>query len=223
MGNVQLARNRLQTLKQQVAEQPATVNHQVEQIQRLLENAFAGTRIQRCTINNLIDDVQIQTNTLDLYVQQCNLIDLVRESFEEQRQQAPERMIQLEIPSQEKTLLVLVDAERIRRVVATYLANALASSPADQPVTVRVTMEGLVVRVSVHDERLSIPSDEQAHVWERFHRAGGIATRNDLDKNEGIGLYLCRELIKRHYGQVGLQSVPGSGTTFYFTLPLLTP
>lgn len=75
----------------------------------------------------------------------------------------------------------------------TYLANALAAAPAASPVTVQVSTEDQIVRVAVQQE---------------------------LYLSLGLGLYLCRALIEHQRGRVGVQSAPGQGATFWFTLPL---
>jgi signal transduction histidine kinase len=222
MGNVQLAHRRLQRLKQDVTNHPGATREQIEQIQTLLKNAVAGARVQRHVIENLLDEAQIQANTFQLFLRQCNLIDLIQESVEVQRSQAPKNTILLHISPRKKTIPITADAARIRQVVSTYLANALAFSPPDRPVTVKVTAKGSVVQVSVHHEGPGIPSDEQPHVWERFYQAKAMTISHERDLSGGINLYLCRELIRRHHGTVDLQSAPDHGTTFSLTLPLET-
>ncbi len=222
MGNVQLAQRRLQRLKQDVTEHPGVTSEQIEQIQTLLESAVAGTRVQRHVIENLLDEAQIQANTFQLFLRQCNLIDLIQESVEIQRRQAPRNTILLHISPRKQTIPITADAARIRQVVTTYLATALAFSPQDQPVTVRVTVKGPVAQVSVHHEGPGIPSDELPHVWERFYQTKGMIFSHEQNRNEGINLYLCQELIRRHHGTVDLQSAPDHGTTFSLTLPLET-
>jgi signal transduction histidine kinase len=220
MGNVQLAQRRLQRLKQEVTEHPDTALEQIEQIQSLLESAIAGTRVQRHVIENLLDEAQIQSNTFQLVLRPCNLIDLVQESVEIQRRQAPKNTILLHISPLKKTIPITADAARIRQVISTYLANALAFSPQDRPITVDVSAKKSVAQVSVHHEGPGIPSDEQSQVWERFYQTRNLTIAHERDLSGGINLYLCRELIRRHRGTVGLQSTPELGTTFSLALPL---
>jgi len=120
----------------------------------------------------------------------------------------------------ERVVPVLADAERITQVISRYLANALIYSPADQPVTVQLRVEGGVARVSVHDQGPGIPGEEQERIWERFYQVKGIAVQHELDLSLGLGFYLSRAFIERHQGSVGVQSAPGRGATFWFTLPV---
>jgi len=219
-GNIQLAQRRLAALKRQIAEQPERVNEKLEQVKQPLASAAQSTRIQERMINELIDDARIQTNTLELHLKQCDLIALLREAVAHQQRLAPERTIVLDVMPQEKVVPIIADAERITQVINGYLANALSYAPADQPVTVQLTVEDAVVRVSVHDEGPGIPLEEQGRIWERFYHAKEIAGHHEPDLGLGLGLYLCQTFIERHHGSVGVQSEPGHGATFWFSLPI---
>ena len=124
----------------------------------------------------------------------------------------------------EHAVPVLADAERITQVINSYLANALSYSPAEQPVPVQLRVEGAVTRVSVQDQGPGIPGEEQERIWERLYRAKVVAVQHELDLSLGLGLYLSRVFIEGHQGSVGVQSEPGHGATFWFTLPVeVTP
>ncbi len=219
-GNIQLAQRRLAALKRQIAEQPERVNEKLEQVKQPLATAAQSTRLQERMINELIDDARIQTNTLELHLKQCDLIALLREAVAHQQRLAPERTIVLDVMPQEKVVPIIADAERITQVINGYLANALSYAPADQPVTVQLTVEDAVVRVSVHDEGPGIPLEEQGRIWERFYHAKEIAGHHEPDLGLGLGLYLCQTFIERHHGSVGVQSEPDHGATFWFSLPI---
>jgi hypothetical protein len=115
---------------------------------------------------------------------------------------------------------VIADADRIRQVVANYLSNALKYSPEDRPVVVGIEVDDREARVWVRDEGLGLPTEEQEQIWERFHQATGIAVQSGSGIGLGLGLYICRTIIERHHGHVGVESAPGRGSTFWFTVPL---
>ncbi len=101
----------------------------------------------------------------------------------------------------------------------------LKYSPVDRPVEVRLILEGPLARVSVRDEGPGLSLVAQELLWQRFSRVPGIAvqdSRGNFGANLGVGLYLCREIIERHHGCVGVESVPGQGSTFWFTIALAT-
>jgi signal transduction histidine kinase len=219
-GNIQLAQRRLATLKRQLAEQPEGVREQLEQLQQPLASATQSTRLEQRIIQDLLDDARIQSHTLQLHRARWDLSALLTEAVVTQQRLAPERTIVLESPPPEDEVPVMADAERITQVIASYLANALSYSPADQPVTVQLKVEGAVARVSVHDEGPGISGEEQGHIWERLYRAKGIAVQHELDLSLGLGFYLSRAFIECHQGSVGVQSAPARGATFWFTLPV---
>lgn len=74
--------------------------------------------------------------------------------------------------------------------------------------------------VRVTDQGIGIPADQQDRLFGRFVRADNARTR-DIE-GTGLGLFLCRQLVERHGGTIGLASVEGQGTTVWFTLPLVT-
>ncbi len=221
-GNIQLAQRRLVGLKRKLAHQPEYVSEQIEQVQQSLALAASSTRVQEHIIKELIDDARIQANTLELHPQRFDLIVLLKAAVTHQQRLEPERTIVLDLRATEKAVPIIADAERITHVINSYLVNALHYAPADQPVTVQLTVEDAVARVTVHDEGPGIPFEEQERIWERFYHAREITGQHELDLSLGLGLYLCQAFIERHRGSVGVQSEPGRGATFWFTLPIET-
>jgi len=219
-GNIQLAQRRVAALKRQLAEQPGRVNEQVEQVQQPLASAAHSARRQERMIQQLINDAHLQTNTLEVHMQRCDLSLLLKDAVATQKRLAPERTIVLENMVPEDVVPVLADPERITQVITNYLGNALSYAPADQPVTVQLTKEDAVARVSVHDEGPGIPVEEQGHIWGRHFYARGTTAQDELDLSLGLGLYLSQAFIERHHGTVGVQSEPGHGATFWFILPI---
>ncbi len=191
-----------------VEEPLARMEHQVRRLERL--------------VNDLLDVSRIRAGKLELSLESADLAALVRQIVEEQRQAAPTRTITLHLPSDHAVLLML-DADRIGEVLVNYLTNALRYSPAEQPVEVGLAVEEEHARVWVRDHGPGIPAAEQAHIWERFHRVPGIKAQSGTGVGLGLGLSICREIIERHHGHVGVQSAPGHGSTFWFTLPLGQP
>jgi len=220
LGNLQLAQRRLALLHRQIAAQSEHMSEHIAQAQQPLASASHSARLQQRMIDDIIDDARIQTNQLEIYLQRCDLLALLKAAIARQQRLVPERRIVLESLPKEQGVPLMADAARITQVFTIYLANALASSPAEEPVTVQVLVKDLVARVSVHNEGPGIPLEEQEHLWERSYRAKGSAIQQELDLSLGLGLYLCRALIERHAGLVGLQSAPSQGTTFWFTLPM---
>ncbi|MFC4436941.1 MULTISPECIES: PAS domain-containing protein [Natrialbaceae] len=111
------------------------------------------------------------------------------------------------------------DAEQLRQVFQNLLDNAIEYS-GDEPPRIRVETErlGSGWRVSVRDEGIGIDTDDQGRVFEVFQRLHG----QDEGSGTGIGLALCQRIVERHDGEIRVESEPGEGATFSFTLPEAT-
>ncbi|NGM70731.1 PAS domain S-box protein [Natronolimnobius sp. AArcel1] len=108
------------------------------------------------------------------------------------------------------------DAGQLRQVFQNLLSNAIEYSGDDPPrVTVSATTEGSDALISVADEGIGIEPDNSERVFELFQSLHPT----DQHSGTGIGLAVCTRIIERHSGDIWLESEPGSGTTFYFTLP----
>ena len=77
-----------------------------------------------------------------------------------------------------------------------------------------------MARVSVRDEGPGLSAEEQQSIWERFYQVERIKVQSVSAGGLGLGLHICRTIIEQHQGQVGVQSAPGEGSAFWFTLPL---
>jgi signal transduction histidine kinase len=190
-----------------------------EVVQALAETTLQqGARLNRL-VNDLIDTSCIQAGQLAYHFERIDLVGIVRSMVEEQRQAAPERTISLSLSV--ASLPVCADPDRIGQAVTNYLTNALKYSPEEGPVEVGVQQEGLHGRVWVRNLGPGIPLAEQEHLWERFHRVPGIEVQSGSGIGLGLGLHICKTIIEHHQGQVGVESHPGGGSTFWFTLPLV--
>lgn len=218
IGNIQLAQRRLRALRPLAQEQLELLDSKLERIYQPLEYAVHRGNVQMRMIGDLLDVSRIQANKLELRMRPCDLVTVVRQTVEDQRQVHPERTILLMGP--DRPVPTVADRDRVGQVVHNYLTNALKYSPADSPIAVRIEVEGSVARVSVSDKGPGIPPEEHEHIWERFYRVKGIEVQSGYDISLGLGLHICRTIIERHHGQVGVESGSGKGSTFWFTLPL---
>lgn len=109
------------------------------------------------------------------------------------------------------------DNMRLEQVLLNYLSNAIKYSKGSDKVYIHVeTLPGNEIRVSVKDDGIGISKEDQANLFEKFYR---VAQSSNKYQGLGIGLYICSEIIRCHQGSYGVESEPGQGSTFYFTLP----
>jgi two-component system sensor histidine kinase ResE len=115
---------------------------------------------------------------------------------------------------------VLVDPQKIQRVLSNLLMNAIRHTPTGGQVTLNVRLMGNVVRVDVHDTGEGIAANDLPHIFERFYRGERARTRETHgQRGAGLGLAIVQGLIEAHGGKINVQSEPGKGTLFTFTLP----
>jgi signal transduction histidine kinase len=191
----------------------------LEQVATLLRRVERQGRVLSRLVNEMLDLARIQAGRLALHPEPTDLAALVREVVQEHQQRAPQRTIDLAVPSAEE-VLVRADAARVAQVLASYLSNALKYSAADQPVAVGLHTEGSGARVWVRDRGPGLPAAEQARIWERFYRVPGIGHQDGASVGLGLGLHISRGIVERQGGQVGVASTPGDGAIFWFTVPL---
>ncbi|MBO0782278.1 MAG: histidine kinase [Ktedonobacteraceae bacterium] len=220
MGNLQLAQHRLNTFKEQFTPWSVQIHEPLARVQQPLVSASQSAQLQQRMINDMIDDARIQTKTLPFSLNPEDLGTLLREVVARQQHAAPVHPIVLDVPPPEQKVPILADARRIKYVLTTYMTNARTSSPPERPIEVHVRVEEALARISVHNEGAGISREDLPHLWERFYRPKGDAVQHELDLSWGLPLYLCQVFMERHQGNVGVQSVPGQGATFWLTVPI---
>ena len=218
-GNIQQAQREFDQL---LANEALDMAHaDVRAVRESLAEAGAGADRLTRLVDMLFDIVRARNGKLELQMALCNLDEIVSATVEAQRIATPSRAIQLELP-EERPVLVHADADRLGQVLNNYLSNAIKYSPDTSVITTRLEVYGGKAIVSVQDEGPGLPWTEQSRVWEMFHRAPGVNVQSATAKaaSLGLGLHVCKQIIELHHGQVGVESVEGQGSTFWFSLAL---
>ena len=110
---------------------------------------------------------------------------------------------------------VRAHAPRVTRLLTNLISNALKYSPDRPRVTVEAEREGAWVRVAVRDEGMGMTAEQQEVIWDVFRR---LHTHDEIP-GSGIGLSICRRIVEGWGGEIGVESVAGEGSTFWFTVP----
>ncbi len=220
-GNIQVAQRLLTRLLSQAEQLEEEQQRMLEDVLSMLGRSQQPLRVQQRLINDLLDLSHIQEDKVELRLATCNLVRPVYETVQDHQAAHPSRLITLDLPEQDP-IPVYADQDRLQQVLSNYLTNALKFSPDSEPVQVGMRLEAKVVRVWVADHGPGLSAEQQAHIWKRFYQAPRTPVKSGWKMGLGLGLYICQQLISRQQGQVGVESTPGEGSRFWFTLPLLS-
>ena len=124
------------------------------------------------------------------------------------------RTLRCEMPPTPVT--VSCDADVIRRIVENLISNALKFTKSDGSIRVNIERTEADVTISVCDNGEGIPRDQHEYIFEKF---GQTNSGRQHRHSTGLGLAFCRLAVEAHQGKIGVQSEPGKGSTFWFTLP----
>ena len=114
-------------------------------------------------------------------------------------------------------LQVIADAARIEQVLVNFINNAMKYAPESKEIVITVSRQNEWAKIAVTDKGRGIAAERIPHLFERYYRA---ENNTDQYSGLGLGLYISAEIIKKHNGKIGVESKPGDGSTFWFTLPL---
>jgi signal transduction histidine kinase len=220
MAALSFTTRRFERLASAVRAQVPALAELTEGVRRSLDDASQTVdRLARLVVL-LFDTAQVRAGILDLHPLPCDLVAVVREPVAALRLAHPRRTIALLMCRVEGPVPVVADADRVGQVVTNYVTNALKYSPEDQPVAVRLAVDGATARLAVTDHGPGLAPSEQERIWQRFYRAEGIRVQSGSGTGLGLGLHISKTIVEAHGGQVGVESTVGHGATFWFTLPL---
>jgi signal transduction histidine kinase len=171
-------------------------------------------------IHDLFDLARLDAGSLKLDRRRIQLDDIVLDVLEGMRPLASGLGVSLEFTSDDGLPDILVDGNRIERVVSNLLRNAIEHSPAGSAIHLRLITDEDGVCLSVTDEGPGVESAATSRVWERFYRGDGSRKRLPSGGDgAGLGLAIVQGFVKAHGGSVGLVSKAGEGSTFRIHLP----
>jgi signal transduction histidine kinase len=176
--------------------------------------AAQAERLNRL-LDALLDLARIQSGQLPFQTEPVDLITVIGRVVERLEAGPQQRVVW---QHEEGPLTVSGDVVHLEQVVYNLVDNALKYSPASGRVTVWAGRERAQAVLVVRDEGIGIPKADQAHLFQRFYRAGNASTYTA--GGLGIGLYLAGEIVRHHGGQITVQSTEGQGSTFTVRLPL---
>jgi signal transduction histidine kinase len=194
-----------------VADDPETVRRYIAAMER--ETVSLGR-----LIDDLFEIARLDAGQVTLKLEPSPIATLVLETLEAMNAQAVRQGVALRSNVDWGVPPVLIDPDRIQRVLYNLIQNAIRHTPADGSVVVQVLDRGPDVQVSVCDTGEGIAEADLPHVFDRFYR-GDKARSRDGGGGAGLGLTIARRLVETHGGRIWVAQPPEGGSVFSFTLP----
>ncbi len=164
-------------------------------------------------IDNLLDSSRLESGSLGMTCEPTRLVSVIRDAAMRMRSMHPDLNLTLDLP--DELPIIKVDATRIAQVLDNLLSNAVKYAPG-APVTIEASTEPDHIQIQVWDRGPGVPPEHIPRLFERFYR---VPARSGGVRGTGLGLHICRKIIEAHGGQISVESRPGEGTRFSFTIP----
>ncbi len=187
-------------------------NPSPEKLPKLVEQASKSMERISFLIEDLLNTSKINMGQFPLKKDRFNIAKVIEECCSHVRDAGYDIKIE-----GDKDLQVCADADRISQVVTNFVNNAVKYAPDSKKILVRILKENTYAKISVTDYGPGIPPEQRSHLFDRYYQAD---TSGILYAGLGLGLYISAEIIKRHDGEIGLESKMGKGSTFWFCIPL---
>ena len=176
-----------------------------------------GERLTRL-IAQLLDISRIESGKLELELEPHDLGEILEAAFRIAEPVATRHQVRLGLELPPELPPLCVDRDRIIQVLTNLLSNAVRMSPPDELVRISATRRNGMVVVSVADRGPGVPIDHREMVFGKFARAETAPARNG--EGTGLGLFVSRQIVEHHGGQIWIAEVPGGGADFRFTVPV---
>ncbi len=164
-------------------------------------------------VDELLDLSRIQADRIELRMTALDPEQLIAEVVDAHRGEADTRHVVLRVEALPGMRPVIADRERLGLVLDNLISNAIKYGPDGGEVVVRARDDGAKLRLEVADHGPGIPAEYQSAIFDKYVRVPGAPKGG-----AGIGLYIAREIVRAHGGEIGADSVPGKGSTFWVTL-----
>jgi two-component system, OmpR family, phosphate regulon sensor histidine kinase PhoR len=168
-------------------------------------------------VTDLLTLSELETHGMRLDLSPASVAGAVGQASSLLEQKASHKGITIDWSGVDTSLQVLADRVRLEQVLVNLLDNALNYTPEQGSVTFSAISAGEMIRIAISDTGIGIPGKDLPRIFERFYRVD--ASRSRDQGGTGLGLSIARHIVQLHGGTVTVESTPGKGSTFSFTMP----
>ena len=185
---------------------------------RYVQHITSSGRHLLALINDILDLSKVEAGRMELELGRFSLPEALESGATMVRERASQHGIEVHVQTDPGVQIVEADERKVKQVIFNLLANAVKFTPDGGHVYVNASQADSWIEVSVQDTGVGVAPDDQARIFDAFQQGG----RNVAQPQEGtgLGLTLSRQFVELHGGRLWVESEPGSGSTFRFTLPV---
>ncbi len=199
-----------------------------EKAQVFLEKIETEIQYLSALVSELLELSRIESGLLPMMIEPVEAEQLVREVMARMLPQAQRHRVSLRTNIQDGHTHVAADSKQIARVLVNLVHNAIKFTPSGGTVIIGTSLQAgnSTQRFFVHDTGVGIRPEELPRIFERFYKADRARSKTDFigpgGGGSGLGLAIARHVVEAHGGRITVESTPGEGSTFTFTLPVAT-
>jgi two-component system CheB/CheR fusion protein len=187
-------------------------NHPDQLMHKMIDRANRNVNKTISLIDDLLNVSRINAGQLHLNKKKTAIADLITECCSHFKHETGyDILIEGDSPIE-----LDIDEGRIEQVIINFVNNAIKYAPESKEIQVSYKKNGQKIKISVTDKGPGILPEKLPYLFERYYQ---VENTHGGNSGLGLGLYICSEIIKKHNGDIGVESEPGKGSTFWFTLP----
>lgn len=187
-----------------------------EMQQKLINNTLLETSRLHSLTNNILFSAQLESGNYNTHRDAVNISNVLLEVIKDFRRRFTTRDI---IHFVEENVFVHGEQLSLNLLISNLLDNAVKYSPVDSSITINLKTYTDTITLSIADEGNGISEEEKNKIFNKFYRVGHESVRTA--KGTGLGLYLCKKIVKDMHGSITLQNNTPKGTVFIINFPLL--
>lgn len=188
-----------------------------EGINEVLTIAERNSTLLLRLINDLLDSAKLDAGQMEFHMHDMDLREVANESIENLRDYFREKKVSVNCVAGDK-VTVFADKSRLLQVMNNLVSNAVKFSPENSKVDITIGVNAETATVSVRDYGNGIPEAIRGRMFQKFVQGHGAGKSEKT--GTGLGLNIAKAIVERHGGRIGFETMTGTGTRFYFDLPL---
>ncbi len=203
-----------------IVQDPAVMNEVPAHLKDYLGRVFDNVEILNSLVNNILDVSRIETGRLELYPKPTDLVELAQDVIKNFGYQLGEKNLTVQFVNRfpSPSLMLNLDAIRMRQVFQNILDNAVKYSSPGQKILFEIESRGIGVQISVTDEGIGIPKAQIFDVFDKFKQAKN--GQSSYRGGAGLGLFIVKKIMELHGGMIWAESTLNKGTTIRMQLPM---